>query len=401
MKTLNIAFFKLKALVKLKSAWLTILVIPIIFTFIAGGIYSPKTTAETIPIAIVDEDNSQYSNFLIGLIKEEGLLEVIEADIAYGLELVKDHKVEGTYIIKEGFQSLIRKDLNPQMEVIKSSNSYGADAISEIIASGLVRLQSNARAANIIIKEYEKRQELNDQEKERLWEEIFNHSEGYWYPQQLMKLDYQSLYFNQESADKGSPVGFSEGPFGVILVFIALSGIYGLGSFSNELKLGTFKRLYLITNSTRALIIGNLAPLVVILSLQASILFFALNKFYGIYTDISLLNLIITVLAYIILTACGVVLLSTFSIKESQLQNRYAIFVLISSIVGGSFWSVDLMPSNLKMVAGLTPQGITMEMFKMANLGNLKMLMIYFVAIIIVSLLLLLLSKKRIETYLK
>jgi len=405
MKTLTITFYKLRELLKSKSAWLTILVLPIAFTLIAGSIYSPKATNQTIPIALVDEDNSEFSMFLIELIKEEQLLKVTETDISRGLKLVKEHKVEGTYIIKKGFEELIKKDSNPQLEAIKSSNSYGADAISEIIASGLVRIQSNARAANIVIKEYEKQQSLSEEERNQLWIEVFDHSESYWYPEQLMKLDYQSLYFNQESSDKTSIIGFSEGPFGVILTFLALSGIFGLASFSKEHRSGTFKRLYLITDSAKSLILGNLLPLILVLSFQACILFFTLNQFFGVYNDFigetSILYLIITLFSYILLIASGVVFISTFSVSAVDIQSKYTIFVLLSSIVGGSFWSVDLMPSALGIIALLTPQGVAMEMFKMIGLGNLKLVLHYFMGIIGVSALLLLLSKRRIQALVK
>lgn len=401
MKTLTIASFKLKELLKSKSAWFTILILPVFFIFVAGGIYSPDITDQTIPIAIVDEDLSEFSRFLIELIKEEKLLEVIETELSHGLKLVKAHQVEGTYIIKGGFQDLIKKDLYPQLEVIKSSNSYGADAISEIIASGLVRLQSNARAANLIVREYEKQRTLTDQEKESLWEEVFNHSESYWVPEQLMQLDYQALYFNQETWEKNSIIGFSEGPFGVVLTFLALSGIFGLASIAKERESDTFKRLYLITNSTKALMMGNIMPLLLILSLQAYLLFSILIKFFGIYEGVSFLYLGLTLLGYILLISCGVVFLSSFSKKGVDLQNKYGILVLLSSIIGGSFWSVELMPSILRFMAILTPQGIGIEMFKMARLGNGRQVVIYFFIIVSASGLLLFLSEKRIRAFVK
>ncbi|KAB3530751.1 ABC transporter permease [Alkaliphilus serpentinus] len=397
MKILIITLFKLKGLLKSRTAWLTVFIIPLLFTLLAGSIYSPKTASDRIPIAIVDEDNSQFSRFLIELIKNEELLEVLETDEEHGLNLVKEHKVEGTYIIKKGFQAEIKKDSNPEIDVLKSSNSYGADAISEIIASGLVRLQSNARAANIIVKEYDKERSLTEDEKEKLWMEVYNHSESYWYPQQLMKLEYQSLYLNQTSDEKTNIVGFSEGPFGVLITFLALSGIYGLGAFSKEHKSESFKRLYLITNSSKTLILGNIIPLLIILSFQGCILFYTLNQFFDLYLDVSYIYLTITVFAYLLLISSLVILISTFSYRGENLQNKYSIFVILSSVIGGSFWSVDLMPKILQRLALFTPQGITMEMFKMTVLNNFNGVVLYFIMIVAAALLLMIISNIRIK----
>ncbi|SDK18736.1 ABC transporter permease [Natronincola ferrireducens] len=399
MKIFTIAVFKMKEMLFSKSAVITMVILPIFFVYVIGGIYSKQQLEGGIPIALVDEDNSGYSVFLIDLLKEEDILRVIEVNLQEAYRMVEDNRVEGAYIIKENFQDTIKAGGYPHIQVLKSSAAYGADAIIEMIGSGVVRLQSNTRAANTIVTEYGRRGLIKEQDKENLWTEVFDRAESYWYPQQLMTLDYTSVYYDRQTEAGSLKIGFTEGPNGIIITFIALFLGFGLSSLLRERQEGTLKRLYILFSSSTPILVGNLLAMGLLAILQTLILLGSLYGFFDINLSISITWFFIILAAYIGLFLGIIFYLASFLNYSNSIQNIYAVGVMMLSMIGGCFWALDILPKPLQNLAMITPQGIAMASFRLVGIGEFSKVIFYCSSMLAFSLLLIFMSKKRLENY--
>lgn len=397
MKTITIAKVKIKELLSSKGFIIIMVILPIIFVYAIGSIYSPDYLAEGIPIAIVDEDNSEYSRFLIDLLKKEEIVKIIEVDEKRAYEMVANNGVEGAYLIKSDFEMLIKNNDYPKIEVMKSSASYGAEAISEIISSSVVRLISNARAANTVVGEYKNRGLIGEEDKEKLWQAVFDTSESYWYPQQLMQLDYTSVYYGTESESRGMIAGFTEGPIGILMTFLALFLGYGLISIVKEREEGTLRRLYIISSSSTAIVMGNAIAMFFLAIFHIVVLLSIFYYVLNIPFNISLGQITYMLAIYSLLWISVIIYLATMMNYSGGIQSIYAIGIMITSIIGGCFWSLDLLPKPMQVLAMLTPQGITMASLRFIELGEVTKVLKYASMMILVSLLLLTLAQRRLK----
>ncbi|MCC5910964.1 MAG: ABC transporter permease [Clostridiaceae bacterium] len=393
MKSFSIAVVKIKKILFSSSILITMFVIPLFFIYAVGSIYAPATIQRGIPIAIVDEDNSEYSRFLISLLREEEVLSLQIMEEQEAIQLVRDNKVEGAYIIKKDFQDLIKSDNTPRVEVIKSTVAHGAEAIIEIIASGVVRLQSNARAANIVVQEYHQRGLVED--RDILWQEVFEKSESYWYPQQLMQLDYASVHYGTDSREERNIVGFSEGPIGLILTFLPLFLGFGLTSILKEKQEGVLKRLLVICGSPKSIILGNFFAMVILTGIQTIILFGGKHLFFNTSTPMPMGYSSIILITYIALFSAIILYVSSFIKREEGIQGMYSTAIIITSMIGGCFWALDLLPKPLRALALLTPQGLAITAFNAGNIGDFLSMGIYAMVMMIIAILILLLTYKR------
>lgn len=399
MKILTIAQLKVKEILFSKSTFITMLILPLLFVYIIASTYSDENLTNGIPIALVDEDSSEYSRSLISFLKEEKVLKVMEMNLDKAEKMVANNQVEGAYIIKKDFETAIKKDDYPKVEVLKSTGAYGAEAITEIISSGVVRLLSNARAANIIVKEYEGRGLIADRDKEMLWQEVFDKSESYWYPKQLMELDYNSIYYGNETENNQVITGFTEGPIGIVIAFISLSIGFGLSSILKEREEGTLKRLYTIFSSPFPIIIGNVLAMLFTIFIQVILILTTTKYFFQISLGTFLHSIIFILIFYTTLLISMILYLATFDNYSSSIQSIYAGVMIITSMMGGCFWSLDLLPSELQRLAFFTPQGLAMVSLRFANMGDMSRVIVYCSIMFFMTILFIILSRKRLKYY--
>lgn len=399
MIAIDIAKLRIKLFFYSPKNIITFFIFPLILIYIVGYIYSPKTINQ-VPVAVVDEDMSEYSQVLISLIKENEIIHINETTEKYARELVKNNKIEGAYLIKEGFQDNIKKDNYPEITVLKSSAAIGADSISEIISSGVVRLLSNSRAANIVVSEYEKGGYVTTLEKEKLWQEVFEASESYWYPEQLMKLEHKrvdSVSNLNDTASNNGILQLSTGPIGIIVMFLALSLGYVFSMLNREKREGTLQRLFLISGK-KDILLGNLYSIVFLLLVQGYFLITVCEKLLGLSFGISGGTLFLIILIYCIYIASIILAISVGASSNSYLNNYYTLIVLITSMIGGSFWSIEVLSAPLQKIARLTPQGLILHVYNLARLQEVFQLIIYILGMIGISIILILYSGKKLTS---
>jgi ABC-2 type transport system permease protein len=104
-----------KKIIKNPKSLLVLVILPVLFTFIIGGVYC-KTYIYDIPIAVVDKDNSYLSRKIISEFDNNKYLKVIEyEDNKKGInELIQERKVYGGLIIPKDFFENVKEGNAPK-----------------------------------------------------------------------------------------------------------------------------------------------------------------------------------------------------------------------------------------------------------------------------------------------
>lgn len=186
---------------------------------------------------------------------------------------------------------------------------------------------------------------------------------------------------------------------GIVVAFISLSLGFGLSSILKEKEDGTLKRLYITLSSPFPIIMGNILAMLFTTLIQVSLILGTMKYLFKIPLGISLYHIITIIMFYTALLISIILYLATFDEYISSIQGVYASGMIITSMVGGCFWSLDLLPLQLQKLALLTPQGLTMISLKLVNMGYMGKGYIYCGLMFLISILFISLSKKRLEYY--
>ncbi len=98
---MNIFILRCRLMFKRKSYWIIYTLVMIIVSVLIISLYQQVDRGLSIPISIVDLDQTEFSRLIIDSISENSLLNVVITDEDNGIKDVKEQKVEATIVIKD------------------------------------------------------------------------------------------------------------------------------------------------------------------------------------------------------------------------------------------------------------------------------------------------------------
>jgi len=193
-----------------------------------------------LPIGVVDLDQTAYSDLIIKRVAKKNTISIENFSQEEALKQVSTGKLEAVYILKEGLMNQILKGkTNELIEIVKSPVSLSAEIIGELFSAEAMRLSSNVDAANHVFQKYAV------EDKEALWKEAWEHTDGYWEPSPLITIDYHSTNQNlTNNIANGEFAQIKENTSQIlILILLMFSILIATSTLLNEKTNGTLKRI--------------------------------------------------------------------------------------------------------------------------------------------------------------
>ncbi|WP_191991770.1 ABC transporter permease [Bacillus aerolatus] len=187
---MGIYYEKWKQLMRKPVTWLLFLM-PIAASVGFGMLFTKQQTELTIPIVIVDEDQSSTSDAVIQGLKSQTGLTVKEMPASAAKKQLLQGEVDSVFIIKKHFQTELRKGKRDGLiELWTSPSSVAAGIVREIAASEIIKQTSAAKAANKVVSLY--KQKYEDQgERSEIWQQAYDYTMDQWQPEPLMTIQYK------------------------------------------------------------------------------------------------------------------------------------------------------------------------------------------------------------------
>ena len=391
MKLLTVTFYKLKMMLSDRALMLAMVLIPALI-MLATGYALRYEKLDVIPVAFVDEDGTALSEKLLDRLSGKEGLRIHAADRKTAVEMLKGSKVEGIFIIREGFEERITQGESKEIiDVVKSPSSFSMEFIQEIVAGEAIRFITNNMAARWVSDEYLK---LGKTAGEELAREVMAYSDSQWEPSPLMTIRYMELEGKKVvEAPKVSLPAATATSAGIIVVFLMFYILFSSGWLIEERINGTLKRLVSGPGALLLSFSGNVLALMISGILQVALfssiiaLAFGVELFPG---GLSYLVFAVYLLAVISIS----MFLSSVLKTPSQLQTGAPVFALLTGFAGGCFWNFIEMPARLKALSMLTPQGWALQGINMllADAGSPGGIMAPVLVLLSISLILLPLS---------
>ncbi|OIP13853.1 MAG: hypothetical protein COS15_00180 [Caldiserica bacterium CG02_land_8_20_14_3_00_36_38] len=353
-KIFNIAINLLKITLRDKGALVWLLVMPLIWTVLIGSMSGPKSSSNTVPVGIINLDNGTYgSNFESYLAKEKDIVIVIKKDETELAQLVKDTKVSVGLIIPQDFSDSLKLNRSVEIKLLKSekSSSY---FIEELIGKVAKRMSIDALSANFALEKLNTLVQVPETSKPEIWERAYKIADAYFEPSPSIAVNYKVLAVEQK--EQNVAVGMNLSSPGFAAMFVMMGVFFAGAAMVAERHHGTLARLLTTPTSKFSIISGEMLGFFLLGLVQFLILILFGQYVLGVNWGNSPFGVALLTVSYVLAVTGLGTLLSVF-VRTSGQAGAFAVLVsMVTSMIGGSWWPIEIAPKFMQSIARFTPQ---------------------------------------------
>jgi ABC-2 type transport system permease protein len=332
--------------------------------FVTGRFSGGSTGISDIPVVIVNLDKGELGNALEDLFNSDDLSELMEptasSDPEAARQLIESDQASAAIIIPEGFsESIIPPEgamSNPnytepepvQIEVYTNPSSPTSAGIVKAVVDEFISRVEERRVNDRTSSEQLKQSGLIDpQNIEANARELSQNVEQ-------TESTAITLTKNIEGAEAVEFDLLSYFAPGIALMFLMYTVSYGGRSILAERAGGTLPRLMISPTQTTQVLGGKVLGIFFMGVAQVGILIFASTMFFQVRWG-DALGVIVLILAAVFGATGWGMLITAFARTPAQVGSTGTIVMLIFSILGGSFISIENFPPFMQTISKITP----------------------------------------------
>ena len=337
-----------------KGALIWLIIMPIVWTALIGSMSSPKSGENLIPISIMNYDKGAYGNKFEEFLIEEKDIQIVKASSEDDLvKKVMDTEIFVGLVIPENFTENLINDIPSQVKLVKSekSSSY---FIEELVKKNAKRISIDAQASNFSLEKIRTFISITKGAKSEIWERAFKTADSSFKPEPSIKVDFKMLSVDENKQSLVMGMNLSSPGFAVMFVMM---GVFFAGAaMVNERRLGTLDRLLTTPTGKLAIMSGEMLGFFLLALVQFSILILFGQFALGVNWGSSPIGVLLIVVSFsLAVTGLGT-LLAVF-VKTSAQAGAFAVLIsMVTSMIGGSWWPIEIAPKFMQSVAKFTPQ---------------------------------------------
>ncbi|MEA3313213.1 MAG: ABC transporter permease [Caldisericota bacterium] len=383
-KIVYIALHSLKIVFRDRGTLIWLILIPIIWTTLIGTMSTPRSGNEKIPVGFFNRDKGIYGEtFKSTLEKEEGIEIIGESDKTNMKARVKKSELFAGLLIPENFSENLMNGKSTTIEILKSgkSSSYFLD---ELITKTANRISIDALSANFTLEKLRERKIIPDEQEENIWRKIFQKADTSFNPIPPIRVEYNIL--SVEKRDESIPNGMNASSPGFAVMFVMMGVLFAAVAMVGERHNKTLASL--LTTPTRkfSIISGKMFSFFLVGFIQFMILIIFGQFILKVNWGNSLIGVLLLTISYV-LSVTGIGMLLSVFIRTSAQAGAFAVLIsIVTSMFGGAWWPIEIVPKFMQNVARFTPQYwaingfnkiITRGFGAMAILPNFYVLLIF------------------------
>lgn len=313
---------------------------------------------KNINLSIVDRDHSSYSQQLINKVGSSGYFKIVSMEPSYkeALKYVERDEADVVLEIPAGFErNLIREGkqkIGLSVDAIDGTKaSIGGSYLNAIIADFNANLEINSRAVIPT-----------------------NHTS-----KSLIDVTY-STWFNPKAQFKYYLV-----PGILVLLLTMIGGFLSALNIVREKEVGTIEQINVSPIKKWQFILGKLIPFWIMGIIVFTLGLLVCWLVYGIVSEGSFLLLYLFAAFYLIAVLGFGLLISTISDNQIQAMFLAFFFMMIFTLMGGLFTSVESMPDWARNISNLMPithfiRVVRMIMLKGSDFADVQLEFMYILA---------------------
>jgi ABC-2 type transport system permease protein len=350
----NVAFNHINNIRKDKLAWVVFLLLPLVLAFVTGMAFGGSQTASgdsyQIAVAVVDLDGGPIGGHIASLFQQDPFL-TYEVDEETGREMLRERSISTLVIIPAGLERALSTGNAVSIAVVRTTAQEGPRLVEQHLTAELARIRAATAAAAIVTRTGS-----------GLWMNAFATAQELW------PVDFQPVQVKVENLgpreNDSFAMGYNLASPGYIVMFGLMSiTAAGAASILQERQMGTLARLLSAPLSRGGLIMGKVMGLIFMGILQMTILIVAGQLLFGVNWGQSPLALALIVVSFSFAAAGLGMFLASICNTASQANAYGVLIVLVLTMLGGTWWPMELMPRTVQLISRLVPSGWAMSAF--------------------------------------
>ncbi|QTD40208.1 ABC transporter permease [Sporosarcina sp. Te-1] len=339
-----ICLLEIKRTFKRPSSYILMLAMPLMFTLLFGNIFGEQAES-AIQVALVDEDGSLFSKNFIEQLDTHPYVKYEVVDVKDAKELIQKQEVQGILTIKNGFLGLLENE-EPAISFQHPPGTTTAPMLEQLFNQAI-------RSADLRIAAAQIGASYESKDWETVYEQLIQSDEGI--------SGSSEIYSNDAKVESWNKMSYSSAGFSIMFVMIVM--LFTTGALIEARNMGIWSRL-LTTPATRIqLTLGYVLSFFIIGFVQFSLLILLTSLLFGVQwgDPIGLLVLVTALLLCVV--GLGIAIATT--VKTSEQQSAVGMLLIIStSMLGGVYWPLDIVPEFMQKIANFVPQSWAIEGFK-------------------------------------
>ncbi|MFF2484185.1 ABC transporter permease [Paenibacillus sp. NPDC058071] len=188
---------------------------------------------------------------------------------------------------------------------------------------------------------------------------LLRHDDGATDPQQLKellnRLNGHSAQLKEEPMHLGTMLSNPE-MIGIMLMFVLMLVGQTVGIMLEDRDQRTMARVYAAPVKSLHIAAGNFLGSVIVGTLQISIMFTVMHQMSGLLKGVPFWPLMLVMECFLLAAVGLATMVGGLVRNSSQLSQMNTLIIVPTSMLGGCFWPLSIMPDFMQKLANFTPQ---------------------------------------------
>jgi ABC-2 type transport system permease protein len=353
MKFWHIAIKDLKVRVRDRSAFVVLLILPMVMIIILGTVFNWAGSSFTANVTLVDLDGGDMARRLTEDVfaspqLEDLLVVTTVATEAEARSLVEQGRTGAAVIIPAGFSSSVSAGTKAAIIVLGNpETATQAGVIRNIVASFTTEVQRRQLAASVAIRTLQQSGTVPPQRMQEAVQSVLD---------EVSASQQTGAVLVKTTTQEGLrvPPALDYYAVGMALLYLIFTANTGTEGMLEEKRQHTLSRILATPTSRAQVLLGKLVGIFVIAALQFTLIIILTRVLYNVNWGASVPAVIVMAVATVLAGAGLSTLIAALAHTPEQAGEIGPAVALIYSLLGGSMWSVYNMPAWLNSVSRLT-----------------------------------------------
>lgn len=335
------------------------LILPLVFTFLlASAQQSAEGGDNRQLLLVVDEDKTALSEQLLAELEQSEAIRPELKTAAEAEEGLRDQESLAILTIPAGFELSAQAGQLTELQLKKAPNTTDADLIEQAVSASVSRLARVLNSAYIaVLAAEELRPFASEADRQAYFEQSQNHA------QQLVENSPNRLNITQPAQITEEYNGAAQQSAGQLVTWVFINLLGASVLFVAERTEGTLRRLLTTATPRWVFVLGMMLGDWILGVVQMSILVLFGVFVMGISWGSSPAGVALMLGAFSLASVAIGTLIGVFAKTPPQANNLSIMAGMMSALLGGCWWPIELFPEGLRTAVHLLPTTWAMEGF--------------------------------------
>lgn len=380
-KIINIAITDLRVFMADRGNLISLFIMPVVLALVLGAALGGGDGATTVPVDVIDHDNSPQSQALLDTLRQlnETLvmcpadngendrcvlndLDAYEQGDALTIEQshqrIEDGQTAALIVIPEGYGESLRTFDEIILEYYSQADFSTGDAVLQSVQNAVQQVNGSIIAARVGAGLAEA---VNvEADSSEFAQTVYQQANDIW-AQDPVQVRYVLTEQGEQSGENVG-AGFSQSVPGMGTMFTLFTVLTGMGLLLREKKRWTLQRLAVMPVSPAQLLAGK-----ILARFLTGLLTFGVLIVVGLAVGVEFgnnpLGVALIVIAYTLSVTALTFALAPLARTEMQVGSISNLLGLSLAALGGAWWPLEIVPDAMKVIGHISPVAWAMDGF--------------------------------------